>query len=279
VIQGPVLKVDPPTLAHKYYSEERVATIRQNVQGLLPFEHLCLKYIYDSISKCLIQMPVPVIHPTGQAKIQKVIQVVNALRFLPCRPHKSAKYKIEGNVWVLRGEITKHLLHNDVSIDCNGDDDAKVQNKNSQAAFGANNSAGKYFVSFCNLVNILHAGPAAATKVKIQIRGFLRLEKVTALTVLENLLLYLVCICFSSRKVDRCQGDLFGNNEYELEGCRREPETSQRLLIQITGDLGSSNNSRAVWNCNRFVCCATISESPSQDNPTGYRSRHGEHEK
>jgi hypothetical protein len=234
-------------------------------------------------------MPVPVIHPTGLAKIQKVIQVGKALRFLPCRPHKSAKHKIKGNAWVLRGEVTKHLLHNDASIEFNGDDDAKVQNKKSQAAFGANNSAGKfesllgkmlinvtYFVSFCNLVSILHVGPAAATKVKIQIRGFLRLEKVTALTMLENLLLYLVCICFSSRKVDRCQGDLFGNNEYELEGCRREPETSQR---QITGDFGSNNNSRTVWNCNRFVCCSTISESPSQDNPTGYRSRHGEQEK
>ena len=38
-----------------------------------------------------------------------------------------------------------------------------------------------YFVCFCNLVNILHAGPAA-TQVKIQIQGFLRLRKATALT-------------------------------------------------------------------------------------------------
>jgi hypothetical protein len=44
----------------------------------------------------------------------------------------------------------------------------------------------KCFVFFCNLVNILHAGPAAATKVKIEIRGYLPLGKVTALMAQEN---------------------------------------------------------------------------------------------
>ena len=64
----------------------------------------------------------------------------------------------------------------------------------------------KYFVFFCNLVNILHAGPAA-TQVKIQIQGFLQLEKNTALTALNKLLRppesesRLTRVCVSFRRV------------------------------------------------------------------------------
>ena len=95
--------------------------------------------------------------------------------------------QIRGKAWILRGEITTDLLHNDsASMDCDDDQDAKVQNTKSQAEaalgatfeilFGKKHPDVKYFIFFCNLVNILHAGPAAAaTKIKIQIRGFLPL--------------------------------------------------------------------------------------------------------
>ena len=48
--------------------------------------------------------------------------------------------QIRGKAWILRGEITTDLLHNDsASMDCDDDQDAKVQNTKSQteAALGA----------------------------------------------------------------------------------------------------------------------------------------------
>jgi hypothetical protein len=109
---------------------------------------------------------------------------------LPDTPKPRRNKKIQGWAWILRGEITTTLLHNDsASMDCDNDEEAKVQNTRSQteAAFGATfeilfgkkqHPHVKYFVFFCNLVNILHAGPAAAaTEIKIQIRGFLQMEK------------------------------------------------------------------------------------------------------
>ncbi len=77
---------------------------------------------------------------------------------------------------------------------CNADDDdAKLQNIKSQieAALGIKFEnlfqkmlpCIKYFVLLCNLVNVLHAGPAAAaTQVKSQIQGFLQLGKNIKLT-------------------------------------------------------------------------------------------------
>jgi hypothetical protein len=109
----------------------------------------------------------------------------------------------QAKAWILRGEITTNLLHNDLdsaSIDVDADDEeAKIQKTKSQteAALGATfeilfgkeqHPHVKYFVFFCNLVNILHAGPAAAaTKIKIQIRGFLQVGKLLSLTALDKL--------------------------------------------------------------------------------------------
>jgi hypothetical protein len=78
------------------------------------------------------------------------------------------------------------------------DEEAKVQNKKSltEAALEAKFEIlfhkmllhFKYFAFFCNLVNILHAGPAAAaTKIKIQIRGFPQLGKPNSLTALSRI--------------------------------------------------------------------------------------------
>jgi hypothetical protein len=103
------------------------------------------------------------------------------------KPHRNEQ--IQGKAWILRGEITTTLLHNDSAfMDCDNDEEAKVKNTKSQTEaaigvtfeilFGKKHPDVKYVIFFCNLVNILHAGPtAAATKIKIQIRGFLQLEK------------------------------------------------------------------------------------------------------
>jgi hypothetical protein len=84
--------------------------------------------------------------------------------------------QILGRAWIIRGEITTNLLHNDsgpASMDGDADaEEAKVQNTESltEAALGAKFEIlfhkmlphVNYFVFFGNLVNILHAGPAAA---------------------------------------------------------------------------------------------------------------------
>ncbi len=100
--------------------------------------------------------------------------------------------QIQGRAWILQGEITTNLFHNDldpasIDVDAN-DEEAKVQSTKSltEAALGAKfeilfrkmHPHVNFFVFFGNLVNILHAGPvSAATKIKIQIRGFLQLGK------------------------------------------------------------------------------------------------------
>jgi hypothetical protein len=103
---------------------------------------------------------------------------------LPDARKSRCTIQIQRRAWVLHGNITTNLLHNDV-MTCNADD---VQNIKSQieAALGIkfeNLSQKmlpciKYFVLLCNLVNVLHAGPAAAaTQVKSQIQGFFQLGK------------------------------------------------------------------------------------------------------
>jgi hypothetical protein len=77
---------------------------------------------------------------------------------------------------------------------CNDDEEAKIQNTKSQTEaalgatfellFGMKLPELKFFAFFCNLVNILY--PAAATKIKIQIRGFLQLGQNTVVTALDN---------------------------------------------------------------------------------------------
>ncbi len=102
----------------------------------------------------------------------------------------------------------------------------------------------KYFVFYCNLVKILHAGPtAAATKIKVQIRGllnFLQLEKSTSLTALDKLLCFPVSAILSG-KWERCEGGLYGKEVYET--CRAE--NSMWMPIQTRGEFGNSNKGRA----------------------------------
>jgi hypothetical protein len=98
------------------------------------------------------------------------------------------------------------------------------------------------FRIFLHLVNILHDGPAApATKIKIQIRGFLQLGQTTVATALDKLLCYPVS-AFLSDKWERCEGGLYGNEEYET--CRAE--NSMWMPIQTIGEFCSSNKGRAA---------------------------------
>jgi hypothetical protein len=119
---------------------------------------------------------------------------------------------------VHNGEIAD-VLHNDsgqASMDGDADYDSEIQNTRlqTQAALGPKFETlfqkmlthVKYFVFFCNLVNILHAGPAA-TQVKIQIQGFLQLGKNTALTALKKLISAPVS-AFLSGEWTRCENGL-----------------------------------------------------------------------
>ena len=117
------------------------------------------------------------------------------------------------------------------------------QRLNFEILFGKKHPDVQYFIFFSNLVNILHAGPAAAaTKIKIQIRGFLQLGQVTALTALEKLFKCCRVSAFLSGKWERCEGGLYGNKEYD--DCRAE--NSPWLPIQTRGALGLSNKGRAA---------------------------------
>jgi hypothetical protein len=109
--------------------------------------------------------------------------------------------------------------------------------------FGKKHPDVKYFIFFCNLVNILHAGPAAAaTEIKIQIRGFLPLGQSTLATALEKLMKCFPVSAFLSGKRERCKGGLYGNEENET--CRAEK--SPWMPIQTRGEFGISNKGRAA---------------------------------
>jgi hypothetical protein len=115
------------------------------------------------------------IHPTDLVENQ----TVKAQLHLPMNPPSDeselpdtrkprCKERIQGKAWILRGEITTTLLHNDsASMDCENEEEAKVQNTKSQTEaalgatfdilFGNKRPDVKYFIFFCNLVNILRA--------------------------------------------------------------------------------------------------------------------------
>jgi hypothetical protein len=171
----------------------------------------------------------------------------------PDTPKRRRNKQIKGATWILRGEITTTLLHNDSASmeDCDNDEGAKVQNTRSQTEaalgatfqilFGAMHAHVKYFIFFCNLVDILHAGhAAAATIIKIQIRGFLQLGPSTPASALAKL--FKPVSAFLSGTWERCLGGLYGNKEYD--DCRAE--NSPWLPIQTRGALGLSNKGRAA---------------------------------
>jgi hypothetical protein len=146
------------------------------------------------------------------------------------------------------------------SVDGDADnEEAKVQNTTSQteAALGAKfeilsrkkHPDVKCFVLFYNLVNILHA----ATKAKIQIGVFLSLGKATVATALDKMLCFPVS-AFLSGKWERCEGGLYGNEEYKT--CRAE--NSMWMPIQTIGEFGNSNKGMAE---NKSLQTAVIASS------------------
>ena len=78
----------------------------------------------------------------------------------PDTPKRRRNKQIKGTTWILRGEITTTLLHNDSASmeDCDNDEGAKVQNIRSQTEaalgatfqilFGAMHAHEKYFIFF-----------------------------------------------------------------------------------------------------------------------------------
>jgi hypothetical protein len=138
-------------------------------------------------------------------------------------PRKSRRNEqIQGKAWILRGEITTPLLRNDsASMDCDAD---KIQNPRQRLLSGQK-------LKFCleTSIQTLSTLSFSATlstscmlglqqqpkKIKIQIRGFLELEKNTVASTLEKLLMRCPVSAFLSGKWDLCKGGLYGNKEYE----------------------------------------------------------------
>jgi hypothetical protein len=89
--------------------------------------------------------------------------------------------------------------------------------------------------------------------VKTQIQGFLQLRKATALTALTKILSASVS-AFLSGEWARCEGGLYGNEDYEA--CRAE--NSPWIPIQTTGDFGINKNGRAA---NKSLQTSVISAS------------------
>jgi hypothetical protein len=89
---------------------------------------------------------------------------------------------------------------------------------------------------------------------KFQIRGLLQMGKNTMSTALEKILNCCRVSAFLSRKWERCEGCLYGNQEYD--NCRAEK--SPWLQIQTRGDFGLSNKGRAA---NKSLQTAVIASS------------------
>jgi hypothetical protein len=117
------------------------------------------------------------------------------------RPHPP---QIQGYAWILRCHITVDDLNADsdwTSAGPEGDDENEdtISKINAylqrflgaqfETLFGKMHGNVKYFVVFCNLVNILDFGADTNdVKVKVEIRGFLQLQKPTKSTELQKLL-------------------------------------------------------------------------------------------
>jgi hypothetical protein len=140
--------------------------------------------------KCLVQAKV--IHPNDQAKIETVKAQWHLLMNPSCRK------QILGQTWVLRCEI-RFKIHKFQLEAALG---AKFE-----SLFGKMMINVKYFVFFCNLVNILHVGPAthhaeSSDKSQDSNPGFPLNRKRHGTDSARNIAVcYLVCVCIYFRKV------------------------------------------------------------------------------
>jgi hypothetical protein len=139
--------------------------------------------------------------------------------------------QIKSAAWVLHGQITVDDLHAlshsmvvDPEDDIDNESEISKMNRYLQILFGAQfeklfgkmHENVKYFVIFCNLVNILDVGADtskhAAKGVNTEIRGFLQLRSAVAETALQKLLHPFapqLSSCWA-----RCEGGLFGHAGY-----------------------------------------------------------------
>jgi hypothetical protein len=165
--------------------------------------------------------------------------------------------QIQGNPWVFRGHITVDELHADsdwtaAGPEGNDENEDKVTKINAylqrllgaqfETLFGKMHGNVKYFVIFCNLVNILDFGAdtndVKVNLVKVEIRGFLQLQKPTKLTALQKLLSPFAPAL--SGCWERCVGGLFGHAGYTE--CLR-PESAW-FELHHTGEFGNNNDGK-----------------------------------
>ena len=170
------------------------------------------------------------------------------------RPKRTRQTQIRGKTWVFRGEINTNMQqydsdHDNIDTVVNEETPLFRSIKSQLHAalgskfeimFGNLFSSVSYFVIFCNLINILDVGPAA-TKVKIQIRGFLQMGNTKAKTALDKLLSPSLSQLLQG-EWERCDGALSGNQEYA--DCLHT--NSPWLPIQSTGVYRESNQAKCA---------------------------------
>ncbi len=113
--------------------------------------------------------------------------------------------QVQGNAWSVCCKITIIVLHANsdwtaAGPEGDGENEGKISKINTRLQrllrpqfdnlFEKMHRNVKYFVVFCNLINLLdfRPDPNDAVNVKVKIRGFLQLRKPTKVTALHNLL-------------------------------------------------------------------------------------------
>jgi len=183
---------------------------------------------------------------------------------VPDSRKRSRPPQIQGYAWILRCHVTVDDLPAESDLtaavpegDVENEDRISKINTRQQALFGAQfetlfgkmHGIVKYFVIFCNLVNILDVGAEKidAVKMKVEIRGFLQLQKPTKLTALQKLLSPLAPAL--SGCWERCVGGLFGHARYTE--CLR-PESTW-LKLHHTGKFGNNNDGKLQAKARRLA--------------------------
>ena len=171
--------------------------------------------------------------------------------------------QIQGYAWSLHSHITVDELHADSDWTAAGpESDAENESRTSkintrlqalcgaqlETLFGKMHGNVKYFVIFCNLVNILDFGANTNdVKVKVEIQGFLQLQKPTKLTALQKLLSPFAPDLFGCW--ERCMGGLFGHDDYTE--CLRPESTWFKL--HHTGKFVSNNSGKLQAKARRLA--------------------------
>jgi hypothetical protein len=126
------------------------------------------------------------------------------------RPRRPTQ--IRATLWILHGEIIPVLQLTDL-MDCHAQEEDQLLQSTLQleAALGAKFEVlfqtlfdnVSYFVTFCNLVDLMDVAPAA-TRVKIQVQSFRPVKQATAILALKKLLAGPAVSNFIQGKWDSC---------------------------------------------------------------------------